>query len=152
MCYWQLSASCLFYTGSAHVSVVLSVCPTLSFPLLCAKIQSLHQHLCSCPANRYRFSRFCIYALICGIRFSLSWPTPLSMTDSRLIRITTVTQFHSFLRLSSAPSRMCTHLLCALTCWWTSRLLLCPGYCRDGGSLVGCRLWGRTESDTTEVT
>ena len=23
---------------------------------------------------------------------------------------------------------------------------------RDGGSLVGCRLWGRTESDTTEVT
>ena len=23
---------------------------------------------------------------------------------------------------------------------------------RDGGSLVGCRLWGRTESDATEVT
>ena len=23
---------------------------------------------------------------------------------------------------------------------------------RDGGSLVGCRLWGRTESDTTEAT
>ena len=23
---------------------------------------------------------------------------------------------------------------------------------RDGGSLVGCRLWGRIESDTTEVT
>ena len=23
---------------------------------------------------------------------------------------------------------------------------------RDGGSLVGCRLWGRTESDMTEVT
>ena len=23
---------------------------------------------------------------------------------------------------------------------------------RDGGSLVGCRLWGHTESDTTEVT
>ena len=23
---------------------------------------------------------------------------------------------------------------------------------RDGGSLVGCRPWGRTESDTTEVT
>ena len=22
----------------------------------------------------------------------------------------------------------------------------------DGGSLVGCRLWGRTESDMTEVT
>ena len=23
---------------------------------------------------------------------------------------------------------------------------------RDGGSLVGCRLWGRTESDMTEAT
>ena len=23
---------------------------------------------------------------------------------------------------------------------------------RDGGALVGCRLWGRTESDTTEAT
>ena len=23
---------------------------------------------------------------------------------------------------------------------------------RDGGSLVSCRLWGRTESDTTEAT
>ena len=23
---------------------------------------------------------------------------------------------------------------------------------RDGGNLVGCRLWGRTESDTTEAT
>ena len=23
---------------------------------------------------------------------------------------------------------------------------------RDGGSLVGCRLWGRTELDTTEAT
>ena len=23
---------------------------------------------------------------------------------------------------------------------------------RDGGALVGCRLWGRTELDTTEAT
>ena len=23
---------------------------------------------------------------------------------------------------------------------------------RDGGALVGCHLWGRTESDTTEAT
>ena len=23
---------------------------------------------------------------------------------------------------------------------------------RDGGALMGCRLWGRTESDTTEAT
>ena len=27
-----------------------------------------------------------------------------------------------------------------------------PGESQGGGSLVGCRLWGRTESGTTEVT
>ena len=27
-----------------------------------------------------------------------------------------------------------------------------PGEPRGRGSLVGCRLWGRTESDTTEAT
>ena len=27
-----------------------------------------------------------------------------------------------------------------------------PGESQRRGSLVGCRLWGRTESDTTEVT
>ena len=27
-----------------------------------------------------------------------------------------------------------------------------PGDSQGRGSLVGCRLWGRTESDTTEVT
>ena len=27
-----------------------------------------------------------------------------------------------------------------------------PGESQGGGSLLGCRLWGRTESDTTEVT
>ena len=28
----------------------------------------------------------------------------------------------------------------------------CPGESQGRGSLVGCRLWGRTESDTTEAT
>ena len=30
--------------------------------------------------------------------------------------------------------------------------VLSPGESQGRGSLVGCRLWGRTESDTTEVT
>ena len=30
--------------------------------------------------------------------------------------------------------------------------VLLPGESQGRGSLVGCRLWGRTESDTTEVT
>ena len=31
-------------------------------------------------------------------------------------------------------------------------LVFLPGESQGQGSLMGCRLWGRTESDTTEVT
>ena len=31
-------------------------------------------------------------------------------------------------------------------------LVFLPGDSQGWGSLVGCRLWGHTESDTTEVT
>ena len=34
----------------------------------------------------------------------------------------------------------------------THTSVLAWGNPRDGGSLVGCHLWGRTESDTTEAT
>ena len=35
---------------------------------------------------------------------------------------------------------------------WQSTSVFLPGESQGRGSLVGCRLWGRTESDTTEVT
>ena len=35
---------------------------------------------------------------------------------------------------------------------WQSTPVLLPGESQGRGSLVGCRLWGHTESDTTEVT
>ena len=35
---------------------------------------------------------------------------------------------------------------------WQPTPVFLPGESQGGGSLVGCRLWGRTESDTTEVT
>ena len=35
--------------------------------------------------------------------------------------------------------------------WQTTPIFL-PGESHGRGSLVGCRLWGHTESDTTEVT
>ena len=35
--------------------------------------------------------------------------------------------------------------------WWPTPVFL-PGESQGWGSLVGCRLWGLTESDTTEVT
>ena len=35
---------------------------------------------------------------------------------------------------------------------WQPTAVFLPGESQGWGSLVGCRLWGRTESDTTEVT
>ena len=35
---------------------------------------------------------------------------------------------------------------------WQPTPVLLPGESQGQRSLVGCRLWGRTESDTTEVT
>ena len=35
---------------------------------------------------------------------------------------------------------------------WLPTPVFLPGESQGCGSLVGCRLWGRTESDTTEAT
>ena len=35
---------------------------------------------------------------------------------------------------------------------WQSTPVFLPGESQEQGSLEGCRLWDRTESDTTEVT
>ena len=35
---------------------------------------------------------------------------------------------------------------------WQPTPMFLPGELQGWGSLVGCRLWGRPESDTTEVT
>ena len=35
---------------------------------------------------------------------------------------------------------------------WQPTPVFLPGASQGRGSLVGCRLWGRTESDTTEAT
>ena len=35
---------------------------------------------------------------------------------------------------------------------WQPTPVFLPGESRGRGSLVGCRLWGRTESDMTEAT
>ena len=43
------------------------------------------------------------------------------------------------------------HSCAHLTKWQPTPVFL-PGESQGRGSLVGCRLWGRTESDTTEVT
>ena len=64
-------------------------------------------------------------------------------------------------RLQSMGSRRVWHnwatslLLFTFLHWrrkWQPTPVFLPGESQGRGSLVGCRLWGRTESDTTEVT
>ena len=46
-------------------------------------------------------------------------------------------------------------ILHLLTSWkrkWQPTPVFLPGESQGRGSLVGCHLWGRTESDTTEAT
>ena len=62
-------------------------------------------------------------------------------------------------RLKSMGSRRVGHLLSNFTFtfmhWrrkWQPTPVFLPGESQGQGSLVGCRLWGHTELDTTEVT
>ena len=64
-------------------------------------------------------------------------------------------------RLQSMESRRVRHdwatwlLLFTFMHWrrkWQPTPVFLPGESQGWGSLIGCRLWGRTESDTTEVT
>ena len=79
----------------------------------------------------YHFSRFHIYALIYDICFSLSdllhsvWPSLGPSTSLQII------QFRSFVWLSNIPLYIYVpHLLYPFICWWTLRLLPCPGCCK----------------------
>ena len=55
----------------------------------------------------------------------------------------------SWTRLSDFPFTFNFH---ALENEWQPTPVFLPGESQGQGSLVGCRLWGRTESDTTEAT
>ena len=55
----------------------------------------------------------------------------------------------------SSPWHHYTHYATLYTIWrrkWQPIPVFLPGESQGRGSLVGCRLWGHTELDTTEVT
>ena len=128
-----------FTFGSVYMSMLLSLRP--SFPELppptpCPQVHSLYLHLYSCPATRFIsttfffFFRFHIYVLAYSICFSLSdllhsvWQT-LGLSSSLQI-----TQFLSFYGWVIFHCIYVPHLLYPFICWWTFRLLPCPGYCK----------------------
>ena len=57
-------------------------------------------------------------------------------------------------------SKLSLYIFCSLSLFifmhwrrkWQPTPVFLPGESQGWGSLVGCRLWGRTESDTTEAT
>ena len=128
LCY--KAASC--WLSALHTVVDICQCSSLSssYPRLCVHTWSLHLCLYSCTINRSICTLFldpyiCIN-ILCLFSF---WLTSLCMTDCKSIHIAVNTQFHSFLWLSNVPLylRITSSLL---ICWWTFRLLPCPGYCK----------------------
>ena len=71
------------------IYVSATLCPTVSFPMLCPQVCCLCLHLYFCPADRFISTiRFQIYALIYDIYFSLSDLTSLCITGSRFLLTT----------------------------------------------------------------
>ena len=72
---------------------------------------------------------------------TLAWKIPWTEEPGRLQSMGSLTVGHD--RVTS------------LSLWrgkWQPIPVFLPGESQGKGSLVGCRLWGRTESDTIEVT
>ena len=83
------------------------------------------------PVHLYHFSRFHIYMLIYDTCFSLSdllhsvWQSLGPATSLQ------ITQFRSFYGWVIFQCIYVPHFLYPFICWWTLRLLQCPGYCKQ---------------------
>ena len=76
---------------------------------------------------------------------SLAWKIPCMVKPGRL-------QPMGLLRVGLDFTFTFTFHFHALEKEMATTPVFLPGESQGRGSLVGCRLWGRTESDTTEVT
>ena len=76
----------------------------------------------------------------------LAWKIPWMEEPGRLHAVHGVTEGQT--RLSDFTFTFHFH---ALEKNWQPTPVFLPGESQGRGSLIGCRLWGRTESDTTEV-
>ena len=76
---------------------------------------------------------------------TLVWKIPWTEEPGRLQSMRSLRVRHNW---ATSP------LLFTFMCWrrkWQPTPVFLPGESQGQGSLVGCRLWGCTESDTTEV-
>ena len=111
-----------------------------------------------CIAEINIVNKFKIYALF-GVKYhsktekamaphssTLAWKIPWTEEPYRLQSMGSLGVGHNWATSLS---------LFTLMHWrrkWQPTPVFLPGESQGRGSLVGCRLWGRTESDTTEVT
>ena len=133
MVYSSFSLVIYFIHSSVHMSISISQfipSPPPWFPYIC----SLHLSLYFCFAKKF----ICIifldstcywyYMIFC---FSLSDFTLCKcLCVSTSINVSPMAQFCSFLWLNILHCIYVPHLLYPFLCWWTFKLLLCPGYCK----------------------
>ena len=80
------------------------------------------------------------------LQYSFAWKIPWTKEPGRL-------QSMRFLRIRHDRATSLSPF--TFMHWrrkWQPTPVFLPGESQGQGSLVGCRLWGRTESDTTEAT
>ena len=101
----------------------------------------------------YLFCWACIFLIFCYVskamapHFStLAWKIPWTEEPSRLQSMGSLRVGHNW----ATSLSLFTFMHWRRT--WQPTPVFLPGESQGQGSLVGCRLWGRTESDMTEVT
>ena len=93
------------------------------------------------------FKSFCwMVQLLVSMRLTLAWKIPWMEEPGRLQSMGSLRLGHDW-----ATSLSLSTFMNWRRKWWPTPVFL-PGESQGRRSLVGCRLWGRTESDTTEVT
>ena len=137
-------------------SEVAQSCPTPSDPTDCSlPDSSVHGILqarvpewvpCPSPSTGHSSCNKCRQPIMAPHSSTLAWQIPWTEEPGRL-------QSMGSLRVGHDGATSLT--LFTFMHWrrkWQPTPVFLPGESQGRGSLVGCHLWGRTESDTTEAT
>ena len=135
----------------ATSSLFLSSYPNLGILLKCYKL--LFNSLKACILNFLQFiaqmlpfPQACLTTIEnCPLLSSFSITSPL-YPDFLIVK---------YISFNTTYKIRILYLTCFTICWrrkWQPTPVFLPGESQGQRSLVGCRLWGRTESDTTEAT
>ena len=134
--HWAASNNHLHFTG----------CTISSIPQYCAISTFNHPSQFAFKVEFLHLSRESLEKAMATHSSTLAWKVPWMEEPGRL---------QSMGLLGVRRDRVTSLSLFTLTHWrrkWQPTPVFLPGESQGRGSLVGCHLWGRTESDTTEAT